>query len=112
MKTVDEIKHERSELIKHARNMGTRERKRAGKRLIFLKDIMDYLESRPNEEFIKNQIDKLSKRKKNIDEGFPKWSGHDEYKGKTTTSLRAIYRTETGWKTIKAQIETLNYILS
>ena len=111
MKTDTDIKQEIAALEKEFFPMakGARLRKKAEKRVLFLRKCAAYLESGPKEEFIQKSIGDLRLRLISISEQYKVWKEAGNGAGKANPYT--VYKREMGVKKIKDQIATLNFLL-
>jgi len=109
MKTIKEIKKEEADLHEQIKTADHSETKRITKRLELLKICRLYLETKPSEESLRGQLDDLNHNIKIIDERFSAWSSGKTGSG---TGLKRQYAAITEKRKIKAQVNTLTYLLS
>lgn len=111
MKTVNEITKEIDEAVRSInKNSLKAELDAVKKRVVFLRECEMYLESGPREEFILQQKSEVERRIELLPTHFEGWKT-----GKVLTKYKdpyASYCSEMGLSNMKAQIKTLNFILS
>jgi predicted nuclease with TOPRIM domain len=107
MKKLKDIKTEMELLM--ATNGGNESSINAArKRLQFLSVCKNYLETKPTEDFLLQEKERIKKRISLLEEWFP------AYKGISTDQRkwRAEYNKETGVGTLKTQLKTINFLLN
>jgi len=115
MKTKESIQNEISALQSKGANKSLftpSEYKALGRRVEFLRTVLNYLQSEPRMEFIEKQKADLENKLKLIDDGFKKFIDFRPKDNKDTKQVISEYESQMGVKHIKSQLKTLNYILN
>lgn len=126
MKTIEDVKKEQAELkaqfngsdltlIDGVEDADPRGISKARKRMTLLKEVVLYLESNPNKEFVESEQAKISERIRKIKSEFPAWKKaqtKEFLQSMTETKQKSKYHLDMGLKTLNSQLQTLNYILS
>jgi predicted nuclease with TOPRIM domain len=111
MKTAQEVEKEINDIIKSIKKESTKvEVGRAKREVEFLRQIKRYLETEPREEFIKEEVITIQSRLENINRNFEAWKV-----GRSLTQYKdpySAYLTACGVNGMKAQLKTLQFILS
>ncbi len=111
MKTVTEINQEINDIVRSInKNSSDKEVKNAKARVSFLRFCLKYVETNPREEFVKSQLDDVRRRIKLLPTHFAGWQT-----GRVLTKYKdpyASYCSEMGLSDMKAQVKTLEYLLS
>ena|SRR5664279_490468 len=111
MKTVKEIDQEISDILKSLKKDSKEgEVKKAKRDVAFLRQIRLYLITDPREEFIKSELNEVQRKIDLIPTHYEGWKV-----GKTLTKYKdpyAIYCNEMHLPDLRAQIKTLEFILS
>ncbi len=76
--------------------------------LNFLRMCKYYLETKPREEFVKSEIDRLNNRIEKIDKGFQYYLSQNKIKD--PVEAKKVYYAETDYEKITKQLRTLVYI--
>jgi len=108
MKTLKEIKELEDDLRRELREAERSARAGLNRELAHLKMLRLYLETEPDPEFLKRQLNQLETQYKVLEERFSDWRV-----GKVggIAELQARYRSETGMAALRTQIKTLTYLL-
>ena len=69
-----------------------------------------YIETKPRQEFIQSEIDRINNKLKLIEANFEHWT--PSTKQANSTSLKRAYESEMEVPKYKAQLKTLNFILN
>lgn len=111
MKTVQQIEEEITEIIRSIKKDSKEaEVKKAERDVIFLRQCKRYIETSPREEFIKSQREEIQRRIDLIPTHFEAWKT-----GRALSKYKDPYKaycTEMKLSDMKAQIKTLDYLLS
>jgi len=111
MKTVKEITKKIDELIRSInKDSLDTEVKAVKKRVVFLREVYNYLDTNPREEFVRLQKEEVQRRIELLPTHFEGWKT-----GRVLTKYKdpyASYCSEMGLQTMNEQIKTLNFILS
>lgn len=114
MKTINEIKKEIKQFEKwHANPLysDTPEYKKAGRRVVFLRQYVSYIQAGAQEKYLKKDLEVLNKRLDIIEKGYGKWlSFNKEYDQLKNPETK--YNSIMGTRKIKRQIEALEYLLN
>lgn len=98
---IDEIINSKQPFFKDS------EHKKTEKNYNFLKSCLLYLESNPNELFLKNNLEDINKKINKILDNFSFWYNSDN-RHKALKNPKQAYNTETGLKQLEAQKKPLN----
>lgn len=112
MKTVKEIKKEIIDLDVEFKDGGLHKKAiltRAGKKRTLLTKCIYYLETNPQENFVKGSLVGVEKKIKTIDDGFGDWQNSNDM-SKFKNPITA-YRSEMGLANLKLQQRVLKYLL-
>lgn len=113
MKTLDYVKSQLQDAIKLGESeLSKREAKQCEKEIKHLYSCQLYLETNPTEEFITKQQKDVINKIKAINGGYQKWCSANTKERDSTSNPKAKYNTMMGLKNLKAQLSTLNYLLS
>jgi len=74
MKTIDQIKKEEEDLRNEARDADHTRSKQIKRRLELLKTCRIYLETEPSEQYLREELHRVTKNMEIIEERFPAWS--------------------------------------
>ena len=112
MKTLSEVKNE-IEQIEFAdfSKLTEREKNRLSKRIVYLKECRNYLESGPKEDFLKSEKDRLKSQLDGKNNQYNYWLKNIAPKDVDPKNLRSMFNKECGLTKIKKQIKTLEFIL-
>lgn len=121
MKTLDEVKKERAQLLETYQDKNApvdqaalkvfrKGQKDARKRLPFLKDAILYLETSPRKEFIEKQRGEVKVRVAQLEASLPAWVHQSN--SKEAKDAKKKHFAEGGMKTLRRQLAALNYLLS
>lgn len=88
-----------------------KERKKLANELAFLNDCKRYLEHNPSEDFLKETLAKLEKQMKGLNEKFHHWIIATP-NARNLKNPKTAYASEVGLKSMRAQAETLRFILT
>lgn len=112
MKTIDEIDSELDKLRDEAKNEDSKRLKeKIAKKCTLLYLCKLYLETTPTLTFIEKQKAEVKRKLDFIDEGFDQWAGSNP-KEANVNNPKSKYNSLMGVKVLKAQLKTLNYLLS
>ena len=112
MKTIDDINTELDRLRDDTKNLHSkREREKIAKKCSVLYLCKLYLETNPTLKFIEKQKAEVKRKLDFIDEGFNQWAGSNP-KEANVNNPKSKYNSLMGVKVLKAQLKTLNYLLS
>lgn len=109
MKNILDVQDEITELEKLSTEKDEKIKKKAQKRVVFLRLCLRYLESNPNEVFVRKTIGELKNRLVAIGQGYDDWIKAGC--GMGLSKPLQVYRIENGVKKIKDQIATLSFLL-
>ena len=111
MKTVESVTQEINDALKSiTKDSGKAEVDAVKRDVAFLRQCKRYLESSPRKEFIEAQKVEIERRIELIPSHYKEWQF-----GKVLTKYKDPYRayqTEMNYSGLKAQLKTLNYLLS
>jgi hypothetical protein len=103
MKTASQIREEIFQLIKiGSGSVEPYDAKYIRKQIVFLKQVLIYLESKPREEFVHSELEKLRKRQESIT---------TIVSGLNRTNRRELLQLH-NFSKIEYQINTLNFLIS
>lgn len=116
MKTISQIKKDieaQMELIADQITASKKKKPKPGSlSLLEMMRICEaYLETNPNEDFIKSSLEKVKQRLAKINSGFGDWLTSNDFDG-TLKQKKDHYNKEFETKKIKIQINALTYILN
>jgi len=108
MKTINQIKKEEKDLRSEAHYADYTRKKQIKRRLELLKTCRIYLETEPSEQYLRDELHRVSKKIEIIQERFPAWSAGKIGGG---TELQRRYDALTDKSKLRFQVRTLQYLL-
>lgn len=112
MITIKEINREIKLIQKEYQGKAQVIPKAASRRLQVLRQCILYLETKPTEAFLKQNVIELEKRIKAIKAGFGKWLNHAPTEIMQKRNPRQVYHNEMGLKKYRIQLETIKFLLN
>lgn len=124
MKTIQEVKQEIEDVIKEANELTlldfegdtkkmTRYRNKLSDKVSFMRTVVMYLEDEPRQEFVQKEHERLTEKKRLIDEGYLVWKKNEPADiHKTEDKWIARYHQVMDVATVNAQLRMLTYILN
>lgn len=111
MKTLEYVQQELQDAIKLGETeLSKKEAKLCEKRVKHLYSCQLYLETNPTEEFVQKQFEDVKRKIKIINSGFQQWLQNN--RKEADANPKSKYHTLMGLKNYKAQLNTLDYLLS
>jgi len=87
-----------------------REEAKAMDRLKWMREVYRYIETKPKEAYLRQQLEDLNRVRDALKIGFNDWKV-GRHSGASDQSQRATYRKETGLDNIERQIKTVRFVL-
>lgn len=88
-----------------------KQKKKAEKRVAFLRHCLMYLESNPTPGFIEKEIKTLVRKIDSLNDGFGAWvKSSEENKSLTQQDAKRIFRAEVGLRELEKQRECLRFL--
>lgn len=115
MKTIEDVKvdiNEVNELLKSKDEIKKSKLNKLKDRLKFYRDMILYLETNPNSEYLLKELDRLTIKKQTIDSQFDFWFKNSKPYGLSLGKSKSLYKKEMGVQNLDLQIKTLTYLLS
>lgn len=110
MKSLKQLKEELSQLEKYGQvKMKPAEKKRHVAQVNFVRLCISYIESKPNPEYLKKEMERLKNRIEKIHSGF---RSNYEQDTKYYKEAKKNYLKEMNIAQVRSQIKTLNYLLN
>lgn len=100
-------------LVTDRNGMKKSQKDKMKRRYLLLELVKKYLETEPNEDFVKKEKARLAKRISLINDGFGAWLafGYNKQKGEDYKQQRAAYDKEQDTKHLKDQLKAIEFIL-
>lgn len=112
MKTLEYVQQELQDAIKLGETgLSKKEAKVCEKRIKHLYSCRLYLETNPTQEFVQKQFEDVKRKIKIINSGFHKWLQNNQKEADGVANPKSKYNTLMGLKNLKAQLNTLDYLL-
>lgn len=112
MKTLESIKAELGVARKLAeKQLSKSEEKRLDKELKMLYQCQLYLETEPTKTFLEKQKTEVTRKIKIVNEGFDVWMRNNQKECDGVKNPKSKYYSLMGMKTLKLQLNTLNFLL-
>lgn len=114
MKTSQQVKEEinllMSEFEKKKKNNPKLKSSSIKSKLDFFRRCQMYLDTHPREEFILNEIARVSTLIDSKSSSFDLWKKNNPYPLEKASSIKGIFERDMGLKDLKAQLKTLKFI--
>ncbi len=115
MKTIadlnNKVKSNQSFIERHLNFITNSELKKLRKENQFIKSMILYLESNPSEEYLKNELSRLSLIVKSKLEQFEYWKQNICAKNIEEKKMKTVFKQELGLTDIEKRIKTLKYLI-
>ena len=117
MKTIENLKSEKKSIIDSQPNRepqskeGKKEYRKAKQRVSWLNDCILYLETFPEEEFLRKQKEQKQKELDHIDDSFEEWQNNTP-RMLYVKNARTVYNNLMGRQKVYNHLNTLEYLLS
>lgn len=111
MITIDKINKEIASYMLDSELKDDRGKKAIGRKIKDLREVIMYLETNPNESFIKSEISRISSIIKAKSDGYQYWTKNICEKNIDVSKRKSLFNSQLGITSLKKQLKKLKYII-